>query len=98
MEQTIKDLVLAINNVNKIATKLDDKEYWINKAIKEAGFEPRENPWIHVGVSLWRIEISVYPDYNGSGKGAKYWINGEWFDTSFPDKYPFSSDLLEHHE
>jgi hypothetical protein len=50
---------------------------------------PKEGDWISVEITLWHIRISVYPKYTDNKlKEARYWLNGEWFDTPFPEKYP----------
>ena len=55
-------------------------------ADRYSGFIPKEGDWIHVEVTLWHIRISVY--HKNGTKDAKYWLNGEWFNTPFPEKYP----------
>lgn len=89
MEDIINRISNCLKEVNNLKYKLEDREYWINKAAKEAGFIPREGDWIGVVITLWHIRVSVYhkyPDY--PIKEARYWLNGEWFDTPFPEKYP----------
>lgn len=86
MEKVINELTSHLKGISDIRHKLYDKEYWINRA-KEAGFIPREGDWIGVEITMWSIRISVYHKTN-STEGAKYWINGEWFDTPFPKSYP----------
>lgn len=86
MEKVINELISHLKGISNIRHKLYDKEYWINRA-KETGFIPQEGDWIGVDIQMWSIRISVYHKAN-SAKDAKYWINGEWFDRPFPEKYP----------
>ena len=86
MEKVINELLSHLKEVVNLQYKLNDKDYWINRAKEEAGFIPREGDWIHVEVTLWHIRISVY--HKNGAKDAKYWLNGEWFNTPFPEKYP----------
>lgn len=89
MENTINKISNCLKEVNNLKYELEDKEYWINKAAKETGFIPREGDWISVEVTLWYIRVSVYRKYTDHNlKEARYWINGEWFNTPFPEKYP----------
>lgn len=94
MEEIIKKLVMCLKEVDSLKDQLNDKNYWIEKAKKEAGFVPKEDTWIHIEVTTWKIEVSVYPSYKGSTDGAKYWINGKWFDTSFPGSIPYYKNLV----
>lgn len=87
MEKVISKLISYSKEISNLKCKLYNKEYWINRAKEEAGFIPKEGDWIGVEVTMWSIRISVYHKEN-SVTGAKYWINGEWFDTPFPEKYP----------
>lgn len=87
MEKVINELASHLNRVYDLQCELNDKEYWINRAKEEAGFIPREGDWVHVEVTIYHIRISVYHKANGA-KDAKYWLNGEWFNTPFPEKYP----------
>lgn len=87
MEKIINELTSHLKEIYNLRDKLNDKEYWINRAKEEAGFIPREGDWIHVEVTMYHIRISVYHN-GGNAKDSKYWINGEWFDIPFPKKYP----------
>ena len=86
MKEVVDELREALNKVWHLRHELEDHDYWINKAKEEAGFTPHEGDWVNVQVTLWKIEVSVYPK---SGiEGARYWINGQWFDTPFPSEIP----------
>jgi hypothetical protein len=87
MEKVINELTSHLKGISNIRYKLNDKEYWINCAKEEAGFIPREGDWISTDITMWSIRVHVYHKTNDA-KGAKYWINGEWFDTPFPKSYP----------
>ena len=94
MEKKINELVLTLQQARNLEPQISDKEYWINRAKEEAGFVPREGDWIHVEVTLWHIRVSVYHKYTDHRvKESRYWLNGEWFDTPFPEKYPYLSDM-----
>ena len=94
MKEKIKRLVESIESTNKLAKEIEDDKYWINKCKEEfPDFNPTD-PWIHYDVKLWHIEISVYPDHSSSGMG-KHWINGQWFNTSFPKEYPSLWKMLK---
>lgn len=89
MEKVINELTSHLKEVRNLQHELEDKEYWINRAKEETGFIPREGDWIHVEVTIWKIVVSVYHKYTDHKfKEARYWINGEWFNTPFPEKYP----------
>jgi hypothetical protein len=91
MKQIIKELAECQKKMYALEQQLKDKDYWINKAKEEAGFIPEgEKDWLHVEVTTFMIEVSVHHDNYG---GAKYWINGQWFDTPFPSKYPHEIDF-----
>lgn len=87
MEEIINKIADCLKEVSSLKYELDDKDYWIDKAAKETGFIPREGDWIHVEVTIWKIAVSVHHDKHVIGEN-RYWINGEWFDTPFPKKYP----------
>ena len=87
MEKVINELTSHLKEINNLKYELKDKEYWINRAKEEAGFIPREDDWISVEITMWHIRVSVYHKANGA-KEARYWLNGEWFDTPFPERYP----------
>ena len=94
MEKVINELVSHLIGAVNLRNKLQDKEYWINRAKEEAGFIPREGDWISVEVHTWKIVVHVYHGCTDhDAREARYWINGEWFDTPFPDKYPYLSDM-----
>ena len=90
MEKVIDEMLSHLKEVVNLQYKLNDKEYWINRAKEEAGFIPREGDWIHVEVTIWKV--SVHHDKHVNGEN-RYWINGEWFDTPFPKKYPYLSEM-----
>lgn len=92
MEKVIDELISHLTKVRDLRDKLHDKEYWINRAKEEAGFIPREGDWIHVEITIWKVAVSVYHDKRVIGEN-RYWINGEWFNTPFPEKYPHLSDM-----
>jgi len=92
MKEILKEIVECQERIYTLERKLDNKSYWINKAKEEAGFEPHEGDWISIDIKLWKIEVNVYP--KSGVKGARYWINGKWFNTSFPEKIPYNTDLL----
>ena len=92
MENVIKALIDSLKKIYGLKYKLEDKDYWINRAKEEAGFIPREGDWIHVEVTIWKIEVSVHHDRHVSGEN-RYWINVEWFNTPFPEKYPYLSEM-----
>ena len=91
MKETIKEILKCQEKLWQLTQTLNNENYWINKA-KEAGFIPQEGDWISVKVSTWRIEVYVY--HKEGCKGAKYWLNGKWFDTSFPKEYPTRTDFF----
>ena len=91
MEDKIKELVKCLVKAYQLKEELRDKEYWISKAAKETDFVPAEGDWIHVDVSLFRIEVSVHHKEYG---GAKYWKNGVWSDNAFDTRYPLPEELL----
>ena len=91
MEEKIKEIAENLINVYRLKEELNDKEYWINKASKETDFVPAEGDWIHVEVSLFKIEISVHHKEYG---GAKYWKNGVWSDNAFDTRYPLPKEML----
>lgn len=89
MEKVIGEILSHLKEISNIRYKLNDKEYWINRAKEEAGFIPREGDWISVDITPWHIKVSVYHKHTDHNiKEARYWINGEWFNTPFPEKYP----------
>ena len=92
MEEKIIKIAKDLIEVWKLEQELKDKEYWIEKASKEAGFVPAEGDWVHVEITIFRIEVSVcHKDYNGS----KYWINGHWYDSHFGANYPLYEEMLK---
>lgn len=91
MEKVINELISHLKGIRNLQYKLNDKEYWINRAKEEAGFVPQEGDWIHVEVTTWKVEVSVY--HKQSARESRHWINGSWFDTSFPGKHPNIHDF-----
>lgn len=94
MEELIKQIAEHQKALNSLRDQINNPTYWIKKAQEEAGFIPAEGDWVHVNIERYRIEISVYHKL-ASPESSKYWINGEWFDTSFPEKYPYINDLIK---
>ena len=96
MEETIKALAKAVLETKELKEKLNNPAYWIDKAQKEAGLVVKEGdkPWIHIEIS-WAIRVDVHTNYPGGMD--RYWINGKWFTTAFPEysECPDFSDLLE---
>lgn len=93
MKEVLKEIVECQEKLSVLNEKLQDSVYWINKAKEEAGFEPHEGDRVRAKITDWGIEVSVYP---GSGiKGARYWINGMWFDTCFPSRIPSKDNILK---
>lgn len=91
MEEKIIEIAENLINVRRLKEEIDNKEYWINKAAKETDFIPTEGDWIHVEVTLFKIEVSVYHKKSG---GTKYWKNGVWTDNPFDSKYPLHEKML----
>ena len=87
----IQELAEHLLSVRRLRREIEDKDFWINKAIEEAGFTPEEGDWVAVNVEIWKIAVSVY--HKHGIKGAKYWINGKWFDTPFPQEFVDLSNL-----
>lgn len=96
MQGTIKALANTILETNRLKGELNNPAYWIDKAQKEAGLVVKENdkPWIHIEIS-WAIRVDVHTNY--SGGMSRYWVNGKWFTTAFPDysECPSYQDLLQ---
>ena len=92
MEEKIIKLAKSLIEVYKLTEELKDKEYWIEKASKETDFVPAEGDWIHVEVSLFKIEVGVHhKDYGG----ARYWKNGHWSNNVFDSNYPLYEEMLK---
>ena len=91
MEDKIIELAECLTKAYKLREELRDKEYWLAKAAKDTDFVPADGDWIHVEVTLFRIEVSVYHKEYG---GAKYWKNGVWSDDPFNTKYPLLKEML----
>lgn len=91
MEEKIKELTKILCEAYSLKNELENKEFWIKKAKEEAGFIPQEGDWIHVEVTLFKIEVSVHHKNYGS---AKYWKNGVWMDDPFSIKYPSLSEMI----
>lgn len=92
MTNTINELISHLKEIHVLQSKLNDKTYWINRAKEETGFIPQEGDWIHVEVTTWKVEVSVYHEQNV--RGSRHWINGVWFDTSFPGRHPNMYDII----
>jgi hypothetical protein len=93
MEHIIKDTAKLLTSLFDLELKLNNKEYWLNKAKEETDLVLLDDAWIYVDVTLLKIEVSVYSN-KGSEYNSKYWINGEWFDKPFDVKYPDIKTLL----
>lgn len=93
MENVIKDTVKHLTSLFDLELKLNNKEYWLNKAKEETDLVLSDTAWIHVEVTLLQICVSVFPS-RGSNNKRKYWINGEWFDKPFDVDYPNIKTLL----
>ena len=91
MEEKIKELTQILSRAYHLKDELDDKEYWIQKAKEETDFVPQEGDWIHIEVTLFKIEVSVC--HKNYGK-SKYWKNGVWMDDPFSIKYPSLSEMI----
>lgn len=91
MEDKIIEIAENLIRVRKLKEELDDKEYWIQKASQETDFVPAEGDWIHVEVTLFKIEVRVGHKEYGSGK---YWKNGVWTDNPFDSSYPLHEKML----
>lgn len=91
MEEKIIEIAENLINVRRLEEELDNKEYWIQKAAKETDFVPAEGDWIHVEVTLFKIEVSVHHKEYGS---AKYWMNGIWTNNPFDSTYPLHEKML----
>lgn len=92
----MKDKIIKIAEnlieVRRLKEELNNKDYWIKKAQEEAGFVPaEEGDWIHIEVTLFKIEVSVCHKNRG---GSKYWKNGHWFDNPFDSNYPLHEEML----
>lgn len=85
MENKLKQIVLFLNSIESLKKEINNSEYWIKLAEKEAGWEPQPNDWISIDIKSYKIMVNVY--HKQGGKGV-YWINGQWFNTPFPDNYP----------
>ena len=91
MEDKIIEIAENLIKVRQLKEELDNKEYWIQKAAQETDFVPAEGDWIHVEVTLFKIEVRVYHKEYGK---AKYWINGVWLDNPFSSDYPLHEEML----
>ena len=91
MKEKIIKIAENLIEIRKLEEELNNKEYWINKAAKETDFVPAEGDKIHVEITLFKIEVSVYhKNYDGS----KYWKNGHWFNDCFDSNYPLHEEML----
>ena len=91
MEEKIIKIAENLIEVRQLAEELDNKKYWIQKASQETDFVPAEGDWIHVEVSLFKIEVSVHHKNYGE---SKYWINGIWTNDPFDSSYPLHEKML----
>ena len=91
MEDKIRELAECLVRAYQLKEELKDKEYWLDKASRETDFVPAEGDWIHVEISLFKIEVSVHQKEYG---GAKYWKNGIWTDDAFDTRYPLPKEML----
>lgn len=92
MKEKIIEIAENLINVRKLKEELDDKEYWIQKAAQETDFVPAEGDWIHIEITLYRIEVSVCHKKYGN---SKYWKNGHWYNDPFDDGYPLHEKMLK---
>ena len=91
MEEKIIEIAENLINVQKLKEELDNEEYWIQKAAKETDFVPAEGDWIHINVTLFKIEVSIHHKELGT---AKYWMNGVWTNTPFCSSFPLYDKML----
>ena len=91
MEDKIIEIAENLINVRRLKEELNNKEYWIQKAAKETDFVPAEGDWIHVEITLFKIEVSVH---HKKYEGSKYWKNGVWTDDPFDSNYPLHEKML----
>lgn len=91
MEDKIIELAECLTKAYKLREELRDKEYWLTKAAKETNFVPADGDWIHVEVTLFKIEVTVY---HKEFSGVKYWRNGVWSDDRFTTNYPLPKEML----
>lgn len=94
MEELIKQIAEHQKALISLEHQIDNPAYWIKKAQEEAGFIPAEGDWVRVRIERWKTKVSVY-HRSTSLKGSKYWINGEWFDSTFPEQYPNIDGLIK---
>jgi hypothetical protein len=94
MEELIRQIAEHQKALISLRNQINNPAYWIKKAQEEAGFIPAEGDWVSVEVERWKTAVHVY-HRSTSSEGTKHWINGEWFDTSFPKKYPYIDDLIK---
>jgi hypothetical protein len=87
MNTKLNQLKNSLKEAQNLISELNNPEYWINRAKEEAGFIPQEGDWILIDVTLYKIQINIYPKFFKPGTSA-HWINGQWFTTAFPINYP----------
>lgn len=87
MNTKLDQLKNSLKEAQNLISELHNPEYWINRAKEEAGFIPQEGDWISIDVTLYKIQINIYPKFFKPGTSA-HWINGQWFTTAFPINYP----------
>jgi hypothetical protein len=92
MENIIKNTAELLTSLHDLRWKLEDKEYWLNKAKEETDLVLCDDAWVSVEVTFWAIKVSVYSSW--SKPQSKYWINGEWFDSFVDVDYPDIKTLL----
>ena len=93
MENVIKDTAKLLTSLKDLRLKLDNKEYWLNKAKEETDLVLSDDAWVSVNVTVWYIEVCVYSSWSKPSQ-SKYWKNGEWFDNPFEINYPGIKTLL----
>ena len=91
MEDKITKIAENLIEIRKLKEELNNKEYWIKKAQEEAGFVPAEGDWIHIEVTLFKIEVGVHHKEYGTGI---YWMNGVWTNNPFDSSYPLHEEML----
>ena len=93
MKEVLKEIVECQKKLSALSEKLRNSVYWINRAKEEAGFEPHKGVRVYAKIQEYGIEVSIYPEFGT--RGARYWINGMWFETCFPSKIPSRDNILK---
>lgn len=91
MEEKIIEMAKNLINVRELKAEIDNPDYWIQKAAQETDFVPAEGDWIHVEITIYKIEVDVYHKQHG---GGKYWKNGVWYNDPFGFGYPMHEQML----